>query len=263
MGNIITIINTFICSIFYQIPDNIAICINNETTSSKIFQKLNGKRCENIDCSECYDNCSYIHNCSENLIEDNNIYKCKCLLEKCFQYSLEILNNYLCSECCDNNYQLENDPLNISEYINCYKEGPKGFYLDIIYHLYKKCYHTCETCDIGGDNIIHNCIKCNANFIYSINISNYFNCYVNCSSTSFPYQYNEKCVSFCPYGYYIDNSQKICCSLQNCSNCTKESLNRNLCTACNNEYYPIYNNSLESEYFDCYQDLDGYKFLSC
>ena len=49
--------------------------------------------------------------------------------------------------------------------------------------LYKKCYNTCETCEIKGDIINHNCLLCNSNYSFYNN-----NCYKN------------------PVKYYIDNS---------------------------------------------------------
>ena len=49
---------------------------------------------------------------------------------------------------------MENDPLNIGDYINCYNEIPQGYYLDKNDLIYRKCYHSCETCYIKGDFII-------------------------------------------------------------------------------------------------------------
>ena len=46
---------------------------------------------------------------------------------------------------------MEDDPLNKDEYFECY-QNPKGYYLDDT-HIYKKCYFTCESCEIlGNDN---------------------------------------------------------------------------------------------------------------
>ena len=61
--------------------------------------------------------------------------------------------------------------------------------------MYKKCYYTCETCEIKGDNITHNCLECNTDFSFSINVSNYTNCYENCS-----------------YYYYFDNENNYHCT---------------------------------------------------
>ena len=76
---------------------------------------------------------------------------------------------------------MENDPLNIGEYFNCYNEKPIGYYFDINDKIYKKCYDTCETCEIKGDNEFHNCLKCNTKFNFTININNHTNCYEKCN----------------------------------------------------------------------------------
>ena len=104
-------------------------------------------------------------------------------------------NISLCTKCNTNYYQKENEDSNIGEYINCYKEL-KGYYLDKNDCLFRKCYYTCETCEIKGDNIIHNCLECNSNFSFAININNYSNCYENCS-----------------YYYYFDNDNNYHCTI--------------------------------------------------
>ena len=90
---------------------------------------------------------------------------------------------------------MENDNSNIGEYFNCYNEI-KGYYLDKNDSLFKKCYDTCETCEIKGDNIIHNCLKCKTNFSIEFKINNYSNCYENCS-----------------YYYYFDNESYFHCTI--------------------------------------------------
>ena len=91
---------------------------------------------------------------------------------------------------------MENAPLNLGEYFNCYNEIPAGYYLDTNNKLYKKCFYTCETCKIKGDNEFHNCLKCNDEFIFAINNNNYFNCVKNCSY----------------YYYYLDNNNNYHCT---------------------------------------------------
>jgi len=87
---------------------------------------------------------------------------------------------------------MENDPLNLGNYFNCYNEAPNGYYFDKIDKLYKKCYYTCETCKIKGDNEFHNCLKCKTKFNFEINTNNYINCYEKCN-----------------YYYYFDNNSLI------------------------------------------------------
>ena len=112
----------------------------------------------------------------------------------------------LCTKCNIDYFQKENDPLNIGEYINCYK-NPKGYYLDKNDSVYKKCYNTCEACDINGNYLNHNCIKCNDNFPINIKYNNLSNCYQNCT---FYYLFdkdnnNFRCTinSSCPEEYPI------------------------------------------------------------
>ena len=153
---------------------------------------------------ECINNCSYINlfeyngkcisECpnEEYFDEEDNIIKCKCELEKCLTCPTVALNNKLCTKCNDNYYPMENDPLNLGEYINCYNETPKGYYLDTQFSIFKKCYYTCDSCEIGGNNNLHNCVKCNAEYNFEIHINNYINCYMNCN-----------------YYYYFDNNNSL------------------------------------------------------
>ena len=124
---------------------------------------------------------------------DNN--KCKCELEKCLACSAVSLNKDLCIECNYNYYPIENDSLNTNEYINCYQE-PQGNYLDFNDNLYKKCFYTCENCELNGDNINHNCLKCKKEYAFEININNYTNCY-------------KECVFY----YYFDNNNNYYCTM--------------------------------------------------
>ena len=99
---------------------------------------------------------------------------------------------------------MENDESNIGEYINCYKEQPKGYYLDKSNSLYKKCYYSCETCEIEGNNITHNCLTCQDNFTIEINKNNYTNCYETCNYYYyFDSEYNFHCTNnlSCPDEY--------------------------------------------------------------
>ena len=81
---------------------------------------------------------------------------CECELDNCLSCPPLDKNKKLCSTCPINFYKMENDNFTIQNYFNCYKE-PKGYYLDENDSLYKKCYDTCETCIIKGNNMTHNC----------------------------------------------------------------------------------------------------------
>ena len=62
--------------------------------------------------------------------------------------------------------------------------------------LYKKCYDSCETCEIQGNNIAHNCKKCDNKLTMEFAVNNYYNCYQNCS-----------------YYYYFDNFSNYHCTI--------------------------------------------------
>ena len=108
---------------------------------------------------------------------------------------------------------MENDPSNLGEYFNCYNEAPTGYYFDVNESLYKKCYNTCETCEIKGDNEFHNCLKCTAEFKLRININNYTNCYKNCSHYYYVDNNNNNyhCTFSCPPEYPHLNKDKNEC----------------------------------------------------
>ena len=104
-------------------------------------------------------------------------------LEQCLKCPPVPLMKGLCTKCNINYYPIENDLENIGEYINCYKD-PEGYYLDLNAELYKKCYYTCKTCEIKGNNLFHNCKLCVNEFPTFINLNdsnNYTNCYEECN----------------------------------------------------------------------------------
>ena len=199
------------CSrMFERVPNNIIICFSENFNEQKVFNELTSKTCKKYYCledwkskqqkiinetGECIEKCSndpnfkfeYNGKCyqdcpKEILKDDNNNDICKCELDKCQFCPNVALNNKLCTECNKEFYQKENDPSNLGIYINCYK-NPPGYYLNDTIKKYQKCYYTCESCEIKGDNINNNCLNCSQDYnigIKPIN-SNYFNCYKNCS----------------------------------------------------------------------------------
>ena len=225
--------NTWDYNIFKNVPDNIVACLNEE--NSNIRAQIQEKSCYTFDCSdnwrenqkklinekgECENNCEdnslykneYNGKCYEdcpsgiNLLEDNIITnECKCELEKCLTCPQVALNFKLCTKCNMNYYPIENDPENLGEYINynCYNEISKGYFLEQDASLYRKCYKTCEACEKEGNDVSHNCIKCNENYTFIMNINNYLNCY-------------EKC----EYNYYLDKDNYTYCTID--STCPEE-----------------------------------------
>ena len=154
--------------------DNCVDSCNNE----RYNYEYNGK---------CYENCLYGY------FTDNINKECKCELEKCLTCPTVALKNNLCTQCFENYYQMENDPSNMGEYINCYN-SLTGYYLDKEDSLFKKCFDTCETCEIKGDNKTHNCSECKIDYPFSITFNNYSNCYINCI---YYYFFDEELNYFC------------------------------------------------------------------
>ena len=236
-------------NILDYIPDNIAICINENNDANVILKHLENKACHIIDCTNdwkikqkkliklnysCIDNChnkfnniNDIVNCLEtctngNIMNNKSFFNiCKCEKEECLLYTN---NNDITKDLCHkfnyNFYPKEDDLINISEYINCYKE-PKGYYLDNNDLIYKKCYERCDTCDKSGDNKTHNSIKCKSDFSFEFFFNKSLNCYPRCNKYYFfDNDYNYYCTGnnekdICPeiYDKLIPNKNKC---VKNC-----------------------------------------------
>jgi len=110
---------------------------------------------------------------------------------------------------------------------NCYNE-------DIYKYEYQDiCYSECPIRTQLSNDSTYLCVDCR----------NYYN-----------YEYTE-CIDIIPEGYYNnDTSEKTIdkCPIK-CKICSLESLNKNLCILCNNNYYPKLNDSLnKNEFNECY-----------
>ena len=240
-------------NIFNNVPDNIVICINKEKNIDLILPEIEKIKCHVIDCSdnwlskqkkieyetgECTDNCDYEYNgkcyqsCPSGKIFQGN--KCKCELNKCNVCPNVALANELCTQCSEGFYPMENDPLNLGEYFNCYN-GIRGYYLDTINFMYKKCDSSCEKCSLKDL-----CTQC-ANGYYPMeddpsNEGNNFKCYKEIQ------------------GYYLDNSILKKCNFT-CDTCSM----KDLCTQCANGYYRMENDpSTTGNNFKCYNGIQGY-----
>ena len=234
--------------LFYNVPDNIVVCMNDENyfrETNYIVDGMSYKTCLIRDCSEnwklntkkmliennliaCVDSCEeneyfiYEYNgkcnerCTNGIDDTSTVQKCKCELEQCHSCPLAALRKGLCTNCNDNYYPKENDNLNIGEYINCYKD-PEGYYFDETDLLYKKCYHTCKACNKRGNYVTHNCLECDTNYSYGIrDKNNYFNCYeFNCGI----FLITQECLENCD----INNMVKKLCDLKYKYNLTNEN----------------------------------------
>ena len=88
-------------------------------------------------------------------------------------------------------------------------------------------------------------------------------CAESCDITEYKYEFNGKCYDNCTYGFlYDDNNNKMnkCkCPLAQCLLCPSVAFNDNLCTKCNNNYYPKENDPLNlGSYINCYYQPEGY-----
>ena len=184
-------------NILENVPDNLIVCISENNFPRGTLNQIKQKQCYNESCSDnwaarrkmlieetgtCVNSCSddeiykyeYNNKCYKNCIngflEDDNK-KCKCELEKCLICSPGALYHNLCNKCNKNYYPIENDIQNKGNYINCYK-NPEGYYLDKVDFLYKKCFDSCQTCNMKGDSINNNCLTCKENVTCDINDKN-------------------------------------------------------------------------------------------
>ena len=183
----------------------------------------------------------YYENCyNGTLINNFNVSSCNyCDLEKCSSCPNIALNKDLCMECNTSYYEMENDTSNYYEYINCYKE-PKGYYLDEDSLKYKKCYYTCDTCGIKGNNVTHNCFLCNKNFPVKINYGNYCNCYENCS---YYYYFDDENIYHCTINESCPEEYKL---LKNTMECVKYDIKESTEEITREEKIKYYDKILEN-----------------
>ena len=141
--------------------------------------------------------------------------------------------------------QKKNDPKNKRQYFDCYNKSGDGYYLDIKNEIYRQCFHTCKTCDSGGNDKIHNCIECNIIFSKKVKINNYSNCYENCNN----YYYFDNESNFhctinltCPeeYPQLVENNKE--CIKSNNNNIIYTTINTNIQTTINSLSYEFREN---------------------
>ena len=85
-------------------------------------------------------------------------------------------------------------------------------------------------------------------------------CVNNCTIATNKYEFNGKCFKDCQNDIYEENDiQKCKCPIKNCRSCSPIALKNELCSKCNQNYYPIENDPLNlGEYINCYENLMGY-----
>ena len=204
----------------------------------------------------------YINNSRENetkiriLIENNTLTSSEINEFNCFYTCLNCsdlgnISNHNCQICINGYYFKEDDNIK-----NCYNNESieDGYYLDLNDNLFKKCNYRCLTCEIGGNNISSNCLKCDNNYYFHPDISNHC-----INSSEFPTS-----------NYYLDlndNKYKLCHN--SCLTCNGSNYNN--CLSCDNDnsYYFIendnsnicYRNGTQGDGY--YLDLNDNLFKKC
>ena len=182
--------------IFRSVPDNLIICGENRNNMTALiditiscqdnnnnshineyecYMKSNGDLNNPLACNICGNNNS---NCN---VKKKNKYIIETTYEPYISETIEdlIYNTTIVSSFIHQTIHAFNEEIKISNIINDITYINET---DInIYSTNVICYNSCKTCEISGDDTLHNCLECKDGFIYEHNISNssYKNCYNN------------------------------------------------------------------------------------
>ena len=182
--------------IFRSVPDNLIICGENRNNMTALiditiscqdnnnnshineyecYMKSNGDLNNPLACNICGNDNS---NCN---VEKKNKYIIETTYEPYISETIEdlIYNTTIVSSFIHQTIHAFNEGIKISTIINDITYINET---DInIYSTNVICYNSCKTCEISGDDTLHNCLECKDGFIYEHNISNssYKNCYNN------------------------------------------------------------------------------------
>ena len=139
----------------------------------------------------------YLGNCYEKCLRGKyNATHCFCFDEKCQLCPEEAALQGLCSICSEGYYKKNVDVG--KEYFDCYDKNLEKHYLQN--NLLYPCYETCQTCNLSGVEVTHNCETCDANNSFPFKKHGHYNCYPNCTY----------------YFYFKDNNeQKYTCTEDN------------------------------------------------
>ena len=223
--DLITATGTHVENIIDNISPNAIICLDQEK-AYKIYNYFKNDQCKQKKCVQnykdiqkkiipggsCVEDCISLgkyeyestcyNKCPDGIALPHTDMFCRKCDTKCPWCGMLDTDENLCIACNKGFYEIYNETNINSTYKICY-DSLDGYYLDKNDWFFKKCYNSCETCDIEGNNEIHNCIKCKDDFIYEMNISNYINCYLSCEY----------------YSYKNINNNKLYCTLtQDCPN---------------------------------------------
>ena len=213
-------------------------CKNLEYVNIKNFKPKNNNTKYNFfeDCpiniAICMNDAALIDKIKSN---ECNIFDCS---DNAYKFRKKIYENDKCTDDClltDYKYEYK---------FKCYSYCLGGTYNNN--YICEDCHEDCDECD--GP--------------YTINNSNCISCLGREK-----YLYLGNCIKECPrlnsYYYNATLNQNVCkCELIKCKDCTKESLNQNLCTSCDTEesYYPKYDDFIVNKipFYNCYNSLEGY-----
>ena len=164
-------------SIYNQLSANLKLCIDDISTSNKLF----GNNNYYLDCNDiCF---------NENIKIDMEKNECilACGIDQ-YEY------NKICyNECPDTN------PIIINNNKTCIETVPNNYYFDEFDKIYKECYKSCEKCNGPGDIINNNCSKCKEGYAFIDDpYVNENNCYEICD---YYYYFNESNFYFCTHNY--------------------------------------------------------------
>ena len=224
-----------IYKMFEGASDSFKLCIEEDKNIPNIFKEILKKPNIERDCSEkCYGRNKQRYSipekklCCANFAYNDNCYD-KCPPRTKVMNTPKKCENFTCTL-----YNFAQD--------GCIPSMLTGYYLnDTEFHTIDKCHANCRTCVKGPTTNKMNCVSCNGN-------------------NNLRYQFLGNCLSSCEHGSFNDNGILKCrCITEECSDCSEESLDLNLCISCSNNYH-IKNDesSLFGNFKKCYKDPPRY-----
>ena len=184
---------------------NIKFCVNEDNIKVNDLKNSIKNNCND----QCFKDMSKKFDISQNEYVDS------CATQK-FDF------NDLCWEDCPYNYYKI-----FTDRRTCLKEKPgENYYLGDD-NIYFKCYKSCKTCTIQGNDINHNCDQCAEDYKYMSTAEDKYaianSCYKNCDKY---YYFNSNheyfCVEECPSGFKLISQKKKCIDL-----CTNDDTYKN------------------------------------
>ena len=172
-------------------------CPRRTKLSNGICEEFNCNKFYNYEQTDCIEEIELGFYLNDTILK--TIDKCN---DECKSCNNESVSMNSCIKCNDNFYPILNITSNIYPYIKCYQNS-EGYYLDKNDSYFKPCYHSCKTCNIEGNDNVHNCLICKEDYIYEM-------WYYDNYSYSF---INKNCYKECDYYYYFNKKEnKLFCT---------------------------------------------------